>query len=181
MPSPVPTPPEKVLNRVLLVSAIDGWCVVTLAGFGLLIALALGDLSGAFTGLLIIAAGIMELTGRRRLLRGDPLGMKRLVRAQLFLLTVILLYCVTRLGSFDLELAMSNLTPEMEAVLKENGVERADVGPLVQILFYLVYGLVAFLSLLFQGGLILYYRSRAARVAAALVPPPPIPPQSPLA
>jgi len=175
MPSPVTTPPEKVLNRVLLVSAIDGWSVVTLAGFGVLLALALGDLSGAFTGLLIVTAGIIELTGRRRLLRGDPAGMKLLVRAQLFLLAVILLYCVTRLGSFDPELAMSNLTPELEAMLKENGIERADVGPAVQIVFYVVYSLVAFLSLLFQGGLILYYRSRTTRIREALATPPPVP------
>lgn len=172
MPPPVPTPPEKVLDRVLLVSSIDGGSVVALAGLGTLLALAFGDLSGAFTGLLMAAAGGLELTGRRRLRRGDPGGMKLLVRAQVFLLAVILLYCVTRLGSFDQELVMSNLTPEMEAALKESGIERADVGPAVQILFYLVYGLVAVVSLVCQGALILYYRSRAAPVAEALATPP---------
>ena len=172
MPPPAPTPPEKILARVLLVSAIDGWSVITLAGFGVLLALALGDLSGAFTGLLIVTAGIIELTGRRRLLRGDAGGMKRLVQAQLFLLAVILVYCATRLGGFDPELVMSNLTPEMEAALAESGIARADVVPAVQVLFYLVYGLVALVSVVCQGGLILYYRSRTARVAEALATPP---------
>lgn len=177
MPSPAPVPPQKILARVLTVSAVDGWSIIAIAGLGTLLTLAFGDASGAFTGLLIVAAGCLELSGRRRLLRRDPGGMKRLVRAQLFLLAVILLYCVTRLTGFDAELAMSNLTPEMEAALKDAGVMRADILPLVQIAFYGAYSLFALVSLLLQGGLILYYRSRTARVAEALA----LPPQSPLA
>jgi len=38
--------------------------------------------------------------------------------------------------------------------------------------FYATYGTVAVLSLVFQGGLALYYRSRTARVTAALAAPP---------
>lgn len=166
------TPPEKVLQRVLLVSAIDGWSIVAVAGLGALVTLLLGDLLGVGVGLLVLAAGVIELRGRHRLRRRDPAGMKLLVRAQLFLLSVILVYCVSRLGSFDGETAMASLTPEMEAALKEAGLERADVLPLVQTVFYAVYGTVAFVSVIFQGGLTLYYRSRTSAVTAALTVPP---------
>jgi hypothetical protein len=67
---------------------------------------------------------------------------------------------------------MASLTPEMEVALKEAGLERADVLPLVQTVFYAVYGTVAFVSVIFQGGLTLYYRSRTSAVTAALTPVP---------
>jgi len=172
MTAPAPTPQEKVLQRVLLVSAIDGWSIVAVAGLGTLGTLLLGDLLGVGVGLLVLVAGVIELRGRHRLRRRDPAGMQLLVRAQLFLLSVILVYCVSRLGSFDAETAMASLTPEMEVMLKEGGLERADVLPLVQTVFYSVYGTVAFVSVIFQGGLTLYYRSRTGPVTAALARPP---------
>jgi hypothetical protein len=172
MTVPEPTPQEKTLKRVLLISAIDAWSIIIVSSLGTLITLLLGDLSGVFVGLLIVAAGVIELRGRRRLLRRDAGGMKLLVRAQLFLLGVILVYCVSRLGSFDAETAMASLTPEMEMVLKENGLARADILPLLQIGFYVLYGTLAFVSLIFQGGLALYYRSRTRVVTEALTTPP---------
>ncbi len=171
MSVPASTLQEKTLKRVLLVSAIDGWSIIVIAGLGTLLTLVLGEFSGLLVGLLVMLAGAIELRGRRRLLRREASGMNLLVRAQLFLLSVILVYCVSRLGSFDGETALANLTPEMEAMLKEAGLERADVLPLVQMMFYVVYCTVAFVSVLFQGGLILYYRSRTGAVTEALATP----------
>jgi len=171
-----PSPDEKVYRRVLFVAGFDGWSVVGIATAGTLLALLLGDLGSMLVGGLIVAAGAMELHGRRRLQRRDAGGMRWLIRAQMFLLTVILVYCVTRLGSFDAETAMGNLTPDMEAVLTEAGLSRADIAPLVRTTFIATYATVAVVSLLFQGGLALYYRSRAPRVTAALARPPAQPP-----
>jgi hypothetical protein len=172
MPTPTPTPAEKTLKRVLLVSVIDGWSVIGIAALGMLLALALGDLSSLITGLLLVAAGIVELRGRGQLLRRNAGGMRLLVRAQLGLLAVILVYCVSRLGSFDEGLVLDNLTPEMEAMLKDNGLERADIVPAVRMMFYAAYGAVALVTVIFQGGLALYYRSRTAKVTEALAMPP---------
>jgi hypothetical protein len=181
MSLPASTPPEKTLQRVLLISAIDGWSLIGIAAIGTLLALALGDLSGAFVGLMAVVAGTIELRGRSRLVRRDAAGMRLLVRAQMFLLAVLLVYCASRLGSFDeglvQDMVQENLTPEMEAALLESGIQRADVVPAVKVMFYLIYGTVAFVSLLCQGGLALYYRSRTPRVTEALATPP----QSPLA
>ncbi len=177
MTAPEATPPEKTLKRILLITAIDGWSIIVLASLGVLLTFILGDWVGSFMGLLVLAAGVMEIRGRRRLTRRDAGGMQQLVRAQLFLLAVILVYCASRLGSFDADTALANLTPDMEAMLKEAGLVRADILPLVRIAFIATYGLVAFLSLLFQGGLILYYRSKTRPVTEALAAPP----QSPLA
>ncbi len=181
MTTPVPTPQEKALKRVLLVSAIDGWSVVVIAVLGTLLTLLLGDLAGVGVGLLVLAAGIMELRARRRLKRRDVAGMKQLVRAQLLLLAVVLVYCASRLGSYDQESMLANLTPDMKAMLKESGVEVSEILPLVQMFFFATYGIVALLTLLFQGGLILYYRGKTPLVTEALAAPPPVPPNSPLA
>lgn len=168
MTTPATALPEKALQRVLLVSALDGWSVVVLAALGTLLTLVLGDYSTLFAGLLILAAGVMELRGRRRLTRRDAGGMKLLVRAQLFLLAVILVYCASRLGSFDAETALASLTPEMETALKEAGLARADILPLVQTVYYAVYGMVGFVSVLIQGGLTLYYRRKVQLIEEAL-------------
>jgi hypothetical protein len=169
---PAPTSQEKILQRVLFISAVDGWSIAVVAALGGLVSLLFGDLSGVAVGVLVLAAGVTELRGRKQLRRRDAAGMKLLVRAQLFLLTVILVYCVSRLGSFDAEMVMANMTPEMQAALTEAGVSRADVLPLVRTVFYVGYGTVAVVSIFFQGGLALYYRHRTGAVNEALATPP---------
>jgi hypothetical protein len=175
---PESTSQEKILRRVLFIAAMDGWSVVVLAILGSLASLLLGDLVGVCIGFLVLAAGIMELRGRRRLQRRDASGMQLMVRAQLFLLSVILVYCVSRLGSFDAETAMGNLTPEMDASLRELGLTRAQVLAYTRTMFYVVYSVVAIVSLLFQGGLALYYRHRVGPVGEALATPPQAKPPS---
>src|SRR3972149_1015553 len=114
MTTPEPTPQEKALKRVLKVSRLNGWSVAIFAGLCVLLTLVMGDLLGSVIGLLAVTYGWMEIRGNRLLKRRDPEGMKWLVRAQLFLLAVMLTYCASRLGSFDSDSMLSNLTPDME-------------------------------------------------------------------
>lgn len=168
MTVPEPTPQAKALKRVLAISRFNGWSVVVIAGLGALLALVLGDLVGAFIGLLAAVAGWMEVRGHRMLRRRDPAGMTWLVRSQMFLLSVILVYCITRLGSFDADTAMGNLTPDMEAMLKEAGLARADILPMIRTAFLATYLTVAVVSIIYQGGMALYYRGKTRLVTAAL-------------
>jgi uncharacterized membrane protein HdeD (DUF308 family) len=181
MTIPAPTPPEKALKRVLTISRLNGWSVIVIAGLGVLLALALGDLSSMFIGLLVAVAGVMEVRGHKKLKRRDPEGMKLLVRSQLFLLAIILVYCASRLGSFDSETVMGGLTPDMETILKESGIQRSDILPLVRMAFFTLYITVAVTCLIYQGGLAIYYRSKVRLVTEALTAPPAVPPNSPLA
>lgn len=174
MSIPTPSPQAKALQRVLSISRLNGWSVAIIAGVGTLVTLVLGDLSGTFVGLMAVGSGVMEIRGYKQLKRRDPEGMKWLVRAQLFLLGVMLVYCVTRLGSFDADTAMANLTPDMEAVLQEAGLARGDILPLVRTAYLATYTAVALTCLIYQGGLALYYRSRIRLVTEALAEPPAI-------
>ena len=175
MTIPALTPQAKALKRVLRISRLNGWSVIVIAGLGVLLALALGDLSSVAIGLLGVASGVMEVRGHKKLKRRDPDGMKLLVRSQIFLLAIILVYCASRLGSFDPDTVMAGLTPDMETILKESGIQRSDILPLVRLAFFTLYITVAVTGLIYQGGLALYYRSKVRLVTEALntvlVPP----------
>ena len=175
MTSSEPKERDKTLQRVLKISRLNGWSVIIFAGAGILLAGAMGDLVSVFIGLLVGAAGWMEVRGHNKLKRRDPEGMRWLVRSQMFLLAVILVYCASRLGSFDQETMLSGLTPDMQAMLKESGVEMAEITPIVRMAFLTTYGLVAAVSLLYQGGMALYYRRRIKIVTEALTAPPDLP------
>lgn len=164
------------MQRVLTVSKLNGWSVIIIASLGTLLTLVLGDLLGTVIGVLAVTSGWMEVSGGRKLRQRNPEGMQWLVRSQLLLLTVILVYCASRLGSFDGDTAMANLTPDMEAILKDAGLERGDILPLVRTAFFATYGAVALTCLIYQGGLALYYRSKIQLVTEALAAPPVVPP-----
>jgi len=173
MTIPAPTPQENALKRVLAVSRLNGWSVIVIATLGTLLTLVLGDLLGTVISLLAVASGWMEIRGNRKLRRRDPEGMKWLVRSQMFLLAVVLAYCASRLGSFDADTAMGNLTPDMEAILKEAGIEKGDILPMVRMAFLTTYLAVAVTCLIYQGGMALYYRRKTRLVTEALSSPPP--------
>lgn len=172
MTVPPLTPPQRALKKVLKISRLNGWSVAVFAGLCTLVSLVFGDLVGSGIGLLVVASGVMEIHGHRLLKRRDVGGMTWLVRSQLFLLSVILVYSVTRLFSFDSEYILSNLTPELEALLRENGITRAEIIPLVQTFFRAFYGAVILVTVIYQGGMAFYYRRKSPLVAKELNLPP---------
>lgn len=171
MPLPTPTPAQRALKKVLTISRLNGWSVALFAGLCTLVSLAFGELLGFGVGLLVVASGIMEIHGHRRLQRRQTDGLTWLVRSQLFLLSVLLVYAVSRLFSFDGETVLSNLTPEMEAVLSESGIARAEIVPMVQLFFRAFYGAIILATLIYQGGLAFFYRRKSPLVIEALTGP----------
>lgn len=174
-----PPLPEDVLGRVLRAARANGLSVLIIAALGAIGSLAIGDLEGTAVGLVVAFGGWLELSGRQRLLRGDADGVARLVRAQYVVMGAILVYCVTRLLSFDPDTALSSVTPEMRQELVNEGVDVAAILRLVRILFYTMYSVVAVVTLAYQGGMARYYGKRREIVAQALAarrnpaPPPP--------
>ncbi len=138
------------------------------AAFGTFLTLLFGDILGMGIGVLVMGAGLMEVHGNRRLGRLDPEGMTWLVRSQMFLLAVVLVYAVSRLASFDSELALGNLTPEMQAALQEMDLDPRDLMPLVKLTVFTTYGIVIAVTGVYQGGLCLFYRSRTDLVARGI-------------
>ncbi len=163
-----PRTPEEQLRRVLRTAKLNGLGVAIVAGLGALVSLAFGDLIGAAVGALVAVGGGMELSGRKQILRGDADGMRRLVRSQLLVLGVIVVYAASRFASFDAESVMGNLTPDMRNDLAQAGVDLAAILPMVRLMFYALYGSLAVVTLIYQGGMAVYYRRRTAVVQQAL-------------
>jgi hypothetical protein len=167
--------PQEVLRRVLRLSALNGWSVTLFAGFCALISLLFGQLVGTGVGAMITIGGIMELRGRRKLQQHDIDGMRLLVRAQLLVLGVVLVYAVSRVASFDAEFARSNISPEMQQLLTESGVDVGEILPLIKLAFYAFYGAVILATIIYQGGMAWHYHRRTAAVHTALAVPPAVP------
>jgi len=109
----------------------------------------------------ICTIGLIEFIGYRRIRRGVPSAATLLGRNQLAFMALIVAYCIFQaatfarqptgvFGSSDLQSSLSQLDPGMAH-------EAQRWTPIVG---YGFYGLVAFLSVCFQGGLALYYFSR---------------------
>ncbi len=164
VPFPELTPSQKTLNRVLAISRFNGWSVAIFGGLGLLLALGMADWVGSLVSLVIVAAGWLELRGHAQLQRCEPAGMKTLVQSQLLLLALILTYCASRVGNLD----ATQLSPDLDAVLKQSDLKPGNFLPAVRailIAFYLTVGLTA---VFYQGGLAFYYWSKAQKVREAL-------------
>jgi hypothetical protein len=170
----VPPPlPETVVTRVIRIARLDGWGVVIVAGLSTLIALVLRDFVGATVAGFVTAAGFLELRGARLLRADDSRGMKWLIASQASLLVTLLGYCFLSLRyPHGLSTLRAAIPADAKAQLEMLGWNLDDF---IQLFYRLVYYSVAFATVLYQGGMILYYLRRKNQVTVTLdlVPPPP--------
>lgn len=164
MPQP-PLLPDEALFRVQRLARRDGLSMLVIAGLFALLAALAGDFVGAITGLLVAGAGALELHGAALLNDGRARGMNWLVGSQVFLLATILGYCALRLLHHE----TPPIPEEMRSLID---LSAAELGMTTEQYLATVYRvglwLVAFLSLLYQSGMVIYYLRRRAAVARAL-------------
>ena len=169
-----PLLPAQTVARMLRVAKFDGTSVLVLCGGLALASAAVGDFTGAFIGVVIAAAGAFELHGAALIQGGHPRGVNWLIGSQLYLLAAILAYVGWRLASYDAEAMRRFLdpvfrTPEMQAKFSESGVTEADMLRMWHTMYFIGFRVVGLVTLLYQGGMALYYHRRRAAVAAVLV------------
>src|SRR3990172_1140324 len=169
---PDPATAEQTRQRVLKISRVNGRCVAIVAAICTLVALLLGDWVSAGVSLFVTAGGLLELRGHRQLARGDVAGMRWLVRSQLWELGVICAYAVARLASFDEGLIRELAPPEIQDALKELGTSLEEILPMVRVAFFALYLVLIVATIMYQGGLALYYSRRRGIVARALMDSP---------
>lgn len=198
MPPATPTPAEKTLTRILAISGLNGWSVIIIAGLASVLALFMGDLVGLSVGVLAVVSGFMELHGRRRLKKRDAWGMRWLVRAELLLLAVLACYAARGLVSYNADYVRDQVVPEareklqllgisLNDFLASYGITEAQLPSLMRMVTIAIYGTVLLVTLLYQGGMVIYYRRKTDLVADLLyvqatpqrwerpMPPPPPP------
>ena len=173
MSSNPPPLPAAIVARMLRVAHFDGGSVLVLSGALAIASAWYGDVTGAIIGVLIAGAGAFELHGASLIKARQPRGLNWLVASQLYLLTTILCYVGWRLASYD-PAAMRRLldpvfhNPELQAQFDETGVTEADLLATLRTYYFAGFKVVAVATLLYQGGMALYYHRRRAAVAAAL-------------
>ena len=96
---------------------------------------------------------------------GDLRGMRWLVSAQLYLMALILSYAAARFARPDIGPLRAVVTEELAEQIRMAGM---TVDQMLVQLVRVVYGGVAAATLLYQGGMILYYLRRRAAVAEAI-------------
>ena len=156
-------------QKIIRISTINAWSVTFIAGtFALLSLLAL-SVPGVVVGVAVAAAGPLELYGQKRL-ETDP-GQARtwMVGSQVWLMICVLSYCAWRMLSLDPDnpFVVFGDAAQVFELVAIFGIPQAYLASLFVQAFYITYGLIAALTLLFQGGLALYYRSRIGRLMRA--------------
>jgi hypothetical protein len=116
-------------------------------------------------GLLVAAAGAIELHGAGLLRAGEMRGVNWLVSGQIFLMLVVIAYCALRLANVDLTLLREAMTPDLRAMLAEAGYTEDQF---LRLTYRLTYEIVTVLTLVYQGGMAFYYHRRRLAVAQAL-------------
>ena len=173
-----PLLPEETLHRVLRVANLDGLSVMGIAGFLALLSAAAGDYQGAGVGLLVTAAGAIELHGMGLLRAGEKRGMSWVIASQPYLFLVLTIYCVERIIDYD-PIAMreqihtilgwmSGGTSDSDPVQQAVASETMFTDQALRQNYLLGYALLIVGTLIFQGRMTIFYWQRRAAVAAAL-------------
>jgi hypothetical protein len=164
-----PLLPAETLRRVLRVARIDGMSVLVVAGGFALVSAAFRDVPGAAVGLLIAAAGAIELHGVTLLRIGNPRGMDWLVSSQLYLMVTIFAYVAYHLMRPDIAWMLPYVTGEAAEPIQQAAQEMGlTVNQFLLESLRKFYLLVAALTLVYQGGMIAFYLRRKSATLAAI-------------
>ena len=113
-------------------------------------------------GVLLAVSGFVELRTARRLARADPSAPRILAANELLLMAGILAYCTLRLA--DPPASGEDPAGQLGAL----GIAGDDLAALTESLSRLIYLSCAGITLLYQGGLALYFLRRRARIESYL-------------
>jgi hypothetical protein len=160
-----PLLPEETLHRVLRVANFNGMSVLAISGMLALAVASAGDYRGAAIGLLIAAAGAIELHGAGLLRAGEARGTQWLIASQPYLLVVVLGYCGLCLWSYDPAMLREAMTSDLRASLAQVGYSEERF---LRMFYVTTYALLGIGTFIYQGAMTLYYFRRRRAVAAAL-------------
>ncbi len=160
-----PLLPVQALRRVVRVARLDGMVVLTLSGLFALACAAGHDELGTIIGLLVAGAGAVELHGVALLRHGAERGMRWLVMSQLLLLVVILCYVGLLLTHIDTSTMKPLFTEAQRLQLAQAGM---NFEHFLRMIYIAGCAIVGVGTLIYQGGLAIFYHRRRAVVAEAL-------------
>lgn len=167
-PSTPPPLPSEVLVRTIRLSNTKGRVVLWLSGVFALVAAAGHDAIGAAAGCAAAGAGAIELHGSGLLRKEEARGVDWLIRGQLLLLAIILIYAAMRLTHFDPEALRERITPEINERLGQVGMTHDQFLDACRTLYQIFYAMLGFVALFYQGTMARYYARRRVIIHQAL-------------
>jgi hypothetical protein len=152
---------------------LNGLSVVLIASIGAVLEASRGLVLTAVIGVLAAGAGAMEMHGATLLRHGFKRGLAWAIRGELLLLAVIWILCGIRLGWPDLtELREAFHASLQIPMVQKQWAEAQQLGltedQYLNLMYQLMYIAVAFATLLYQGGMVIYYSRRQKSVELAL-------------
>ena len=121
------------------------------------------------------AIGVVEHVGGKRMRKADPSAPRLLAWNQLALLLLIVAYCAAQIATYSAGGMGAMVSPESRDALRgmsgTGGLDQLEAW--VRLGVWAFYGLVAILSVGFQGGMAAYYFTRRKHVVAYLAQTPP--------
>jgi hypothetical protein len=168
-----PLLPSETLRRVLRTARMNGTVTLAIAGTFALISASDHDFTGTGIGLAIAAAGAMELHGLTVINHRDERGVSWLIWSQVLLMALVLGYAYFKISHpplDELKASFNTLyTPEKLAELKaaedQLGLTHDQA---LKLLNTFSWALIASITLIYQGGMMLYYNRRRGAVTEAL-------------
>ena len=144
---------------------------LTIGAFSALFFLVWPSWEGALVAVGLCAVGAVEYWGHCRMRRAEVAAAGILAKNQLAFLGLIVIYSLAQMATFSTQkLKADALSPEVRSQMAAMpSMQRAIDGPIdryAPLVTYGFYGLVIVMSVLFQGGLALYYFSRKKRLVA---------------
>lgn len=161
---------EKKRRRIARNAAINGWIMVVLGALCLLASLLDFSVVGILVCLAALASGCMELSGRRRLKQNSPDAGRWLAGSQLLLLTALVLYFAYNLLLFDPKVFLRDapsLRTTLSYYLESPKAQEEFIARIIRIFYLSLIGG----TLLYQGGLCLYYTLATRKLAEAAAEP----------
>ncbi len=154
---------SRSIRKAARVANFNGWTTAVIAVLSLPFSLSSPVGLALTAGLALVAFN--EFRGRKRILNFDPTGATLLGWNQLGLLAMITTYClwmmVTSLDEASAVATEARAYADLDAALGSTG----GFSALVKLVTISFYGVVIFLSVLFQGATAWYYFSRRRRIA----------------
>ena len=159
----------KVIRSAARTAGLSAGTTLTIGIFSVLFMVVWPSWEGALVAAGLCAVGLVEYWGHQRMLRADVAAAGLLAKNQMAFLGLIVLYCVAQMVMVSPEkIKAAALSPEVRSQLSAlpemQRVIDGDIDRYGPLITYGFYGLVIVLSVLFQGGLALYYFNRKKRL-----------------
>lgn len=163
-----PPLPHETLDRVCRLARFEGRSLLILAGAFSLLAAYQRDGVGAFAGCLAAAVGVAELNGVNRLRQISLSGLSWIVGSQIALLLTIVTYAILRATRFDPVATAQLVNAETRAEFAALGLREEQIIPMLEKSYIGLYVTIGLISVVYQGGMALYYHRRRATIRRAL-------------